>query len=542
MDISGALTKTKKKEDLQQLLEEAKESRPCAGERAVMTQEEILRVTDDARQHGPTRAAAKWNKKNPSRCISQSAASRYLIHYKENGSYYSPHTRGRHELLTKTEKAATLSAFDLLRSQAIGVDCPLFAAFVRGIVETERPGATCLRGGVLKVSNSFAHQFLKSNGFKVRKGTTDRTVDASTVRRDGDLFFKQLASCGVTNPKFIFNVDEFFVTLDSANKKWTWVRSSHYGAVALREHRVGFTASVFSSASGEIHCLQLLWQGKTSAVHADVEHRCVYQDHREDSHFQNSATWARFCTHMLKLINGVRNNNMDEKVLFVFDQATQHNTTEELFANNNIVSVPIPKAQTHIFQPADQYIICGLRKKAKCAFDDWVANLFADNSISDAVKQLISTSTPKLRHLKATFLCAAVDSLSSACIVKSWDVTGIRRAACGIEPPQDTLVLFDAYLQGTANVPFEVDAATEAAPGVDSPTAQLEEVPQAAVKRGRHKFTEEEIVAAAEAKEKKRRTERAVTASNKKDLGNKVAAKGSGNIRNMFEKKKKNNE
>ena len=60
MDISGALTKTKKKEDLQQLLEEAKESRPCAGERAVMTQEEILRVTDDARQHGPTCAAAKY--------------------------------------------------------------------------------------------------------------------------------------------------------------------------------------------------------------------------------------------------------------------------------------------------------------------------------------------------------------------------------------------------------------------------------------------------------------------------------------------------
>ena len=34
----------KKQEDLKQLLEEAKESRPCAGERAVMTQEEILRV------------------------------------------------------------------------------------------------------------------------------------------------------------------------------------------------------------------------------------------------------------------------------------------------------------------------------------------------------------------------------------------------------------------------------------------------------------------------------------------------------------------
>ena len=45
MDISEAFTKTKKQEDLQQLLEDAKESRPCAGERAVIIERILISKT-----------------------------------------------------------------------------------------------------------------------------------------------------------------------------------------------------------------------------------------------------------------------------------------------------------------------------------------------------------------------------------------------------------------------------------------------------------------------------------------------------------------
>ena len=198
-----------------------------------------------------------------------------------------------------------------------------------------------------KFSRQFAIDVMRRNNINIRHATGDRTVTAAEVVRAGPVFFEELnkAAAGITDPRRIINMDEFFVTLHSNGQKWTWtkIRRGERGNVQIRTSKLGFTCSVTTNAAGEILFVQVIWKGKTATVHAAgaVFSPRILQQHRADSHFQNATTFKEYCVELAeRLENPLEELNVAtrkpcaiaqairtsdaEKVVLILDRATQH--------------------------------------------------------------------------------------------------------------------------------------------------------------------------------------------------------------------------
>eukprot|EP00760_Papus_ankaliazontas_P007209 PhM_4_TR13305/c0_g1_i1/m.77158 len=107
--------------------------------------------------------------------------------------------------------------------------------------------------------------------------------------------------------------------------------------------------------------------------------------------------------------------------------------------------VKVPKKQTHIFQPADQYIIANIKELACQAWGNYVEDTFAKQDVDEAVQEISVTSLPVVRGLKLGFLIQAIERCTSATVLASWERCGIlREMFC--EVPQGTVVP-DIYTQ-----------------------------------------------------------------------------------------------
>ena len=133
---------------------------------------------------------------------------------------------------------------------------------------------------------------------------------------------------------------------------------------------------------------------------------------------------------------------------------------ETLLKPFNCEVIRVPKCQTHIFQPCDQFVITSVKKAAKRAHEEFVAELFAAKDADAASLELVQHSLPVLRARKVRFLRQAMESTSPECVLKSWAVTGILREAYGMETSE--VVLYDMYKQAvTDGQPFmEAEDAT----------------------------------------------------------------------------------
>ena len=100
---------------------------------------------------------------------------------------------------------------------------------------------------------------------------------------------------------------------------------------------------------------------------------------------------------------------------------------------NRIDFLAIPPKMTHIYQPADQFVIVDLRQKVTLAWHAWVEALFAKHSADAAVARLCAKSLPVIRKRMYSMLGDAVNALGSAPIVASWEATGIMKHAYGQE-------------------------------------------------------------------------------------------------------------
>ena len=234
-------------------------------------------------------------------------------------------------------------------------------------------------------------------------------------------------SCG---KEFVFNLDEFAVVLGSC-KKWTWHPRAHVGGVAIRSSKECFTCTVVTSADGSLVELQIIWKGATDLVHANtnIRHPKIYQDHQPASHFQNGATFARLASRLIDHVKALRRNRGQPSApaIVLVDAAPQH-SGDFGFSAANIRVVEIPKKMTHIFQPADQYVIAGLKRKMSVAWDAFVEQQFAQHSTDVAIAELKLSNKPMVRSRMYSFLASAVDELGSAAVFSSWEVTGINRA------------------------------------------------------------------------------------------------------------------
>lgn len=87
------------------------------------------------------------------------------------------------------------------------------------------------------------------------------------------------------------------------------------------------------------------------------------------------------------------------QALLISDAAPQHSDVGTLEANG-IRVVVIPKNMTHVFQPADQFVIAGLKAQTQVAWDNWVENIFAQNSTDQAIAELTVSHMPTVRKRK----------------------------------------------------------------------------------------------------------------------------------------------
>ena len=393
--------------------------------------ETVRTVTEKARHFRTARAVVMYNRDHVDCPISESTVRTWLKHWKDNGTYFSISKRGRPEALTALEKQATLEAMDKLRAapNCEALSARTVAAVARGVVSQTRPTVLQKHGGGLQLGREWATKVLHKEAWTPLARTSDRTVSDDSIAAASEGFYSQLRECGAPRT-LVFNVDEFAVVLGQ-NRKWTWQRQCERRSVAIRDCRECFTCSVLTCAAGDLVELQLIWKGSTNLVHAKTSapHPKLVQDHQPSSHFQNANTWSRLLQRLCSHVAQMRRTHYrpDMPAVLVVDAAPQHSGVDLLSAEG-IQLVEIPKKMTHVYQPADQYVIRGLKSKADVAWDEYVETLFAAHNVDDAVAELTVRNKPVIRSRMYRFLAHAVEQLGASAIVSSWEASGISRA------------------------------------------------------------------------------------------------------------------
>ncbi|KAJ9456630.1 hypothetical protein DIPPA_05267 [Diplonema papillatum] len=224
---------------------------------------------------------------------------------------------------------------------------------------------------------------------------------------------------------------------------------------------------------GTFHLLQMIWEGKTDGVHARVEneHAKIFQQHREGSHFQNRVTWKALLRKFETIVAPIREavsqetggDEMKKKVHLLIDHARQHELGNDDVFPDWINVHMIPRSLTHVYQPADQFIIACIKKLAVKGYNDFVTETVSKYDPSVAAEVLAGKRAPpgenggvapwgKLpykRHVKYQCLAQDIDRLNRESIVYSWAASGVHRAL-GLQQPVDSkgapiTVVFDKY-------------------------------------------------------------------------------------------------
>ena len=178
-----------------------------------------------------------------------------------------PGHRGRLKLLDDHESALLLLAFKKVRETGTPVQASLCAGVARGIKEKREKGSTSLGGGPMKFSTSWAEDWMKENGIRVRHATTDRTISCEEIIRLSKGFFEELRAAkenGVTCKELVYNADEFFLSLSAGGgTTWTWERieCGEKRNIVVRQDKQGITCLVLTNARGRCCLLQFIYQG-----------------------------------------------------------------------------------------------------------------------------------------------------------------------------------------------------------------------------------------------------------------------------------------
>lgn len=198
------------------------------------------------------------------------------------------------------------------------------------------------------LSTEWARIQLTAHNFRPKAKTTTRIVTADAIVRAAEAFYKECAEAKCA-PELTFNMDEFFCLFGEENNRWTWTPKTDQ-CVPVSESKLGFTASILTSADGAVHLLQIIWKGKTSAVHSPCAHPKILQCHRRESHFQSSATfevWQRKFIEIVEARRAALGKPADERAVLIYDAAPQHVLMRDLDMAN-ISTIQVPKKMTHI--------------------------------------------------------------------------------------------------------------------------------------------------------------------------------------------------
>ena len=261
-----------------------------------------------------------------------------------------------------------------------------------------------------------------------------------------------------------FNIDEFFVLLSSHTGRWTWHRCSERRTVALRDTKLGFTMAVLTSSDGKVHGLQMIWEGSTTRCHADDNddpHPLIWQDHQPESQFQCSATWLRFMDKFFEIVEAIR-VGVNGPACLIVDAAPQHALDKETVrrcVDHGVFLVRVPEKMTHVYQPADMFIIKTIKEKMNLAFTRYVRTISANYPADEAIVIMFTKNTTYLRKVKYEFLRQAVDSTSQAVVLKSWEETGILRVSFEIPLTTPRPIPYDLFCEQAGNNVIVIDDA-----------------------------------------------------------------------------------
>ena len=151
------------------------------------------------------------------------------------------------------------------------------------------------------------------------------------------------------------------------------------------------------------------------------------------------------------------------KAVMILDQAPQHGEVE-IPGWSELIHLAIPKKMTHIFQPADSFIIANIKRWTKCAWRGYLQQVFRDNTIAEAVKDTIVKSLPVLRARKFSFIKAALDRCGSDCVTASWEHVGILRELFGHQLRIGKEVVYDTYIDADVVVIPQTDDESDVEP------------------------------------------------------------------------------
>ena len=403
----------------------------------------IKLVTEEARQHGASRAHTKHPE------VPRCTIENWLRYWRQNKKYFVPKSAplGRPSYLSTDQRAALLESIEKLGKpeNAKSISARSTAAMARGIVCKTSPQILANHGGPRVMDQKWATKLLHREGLSKKARTTTRTVSTEAILSAmGPLFTKLLSvqEKYQVQPEFTVNIDQFFMVLGQ-NKKWTWARRGEKN-VPLKEHRSGLTGCVSICADGELLELLLHWEGTTDRCHAqgDIIHPAIVQDHsdRTDTHFMNHVTWARLIRRLIMVVKQKRLalDMPSANALFIFDDAPQHIFDETLSSELDaalIHRVQLPPNQTHVWQPADQECIAVLRRKVDKKWDDSLEEMWATLDIDDAVKAACTTSTTAWKRRLLYFFGAAAHELAPSVILRSWDTSSLS-CALWHQPPR----------------------------------------------------------------------------------------------------------
>ena len=393
----------------------------------------------------------EWTHAHPGKTLSSATLNRWSCQFPQGGPQTATAiaaaaavaSRGRRFMLLPPEVQYVLDNVESYRTRFIAVSTGAVQVWAMKAIDHTRPGLlpANIAAKQLLMSRSWARRFLVRHDYRMRKRTGDRTVPMETIVDAAPPFYDKIRALGAvaTNPRLWFNMDEFCVTLDE-NANWTWTRTVDSKNVHIRSCKIALTASILTNAAGEALLLQLIWGGTTARV--EVSEKCMrHLDQRimqceSESHFQTAATFALWTKRVVRIVDGIRREcgTPDARAVLLIDHAPQHMADGshelQLLKGSNVDHVFVPEKMTHVFQPADMFVISCLKKKTRALWEEHLANATGDVSAERrqaAVDRYLEQSRPMARLRKVAIMSGALKELSPEAVQLSWWMTGIVR-------------------------------------------------------------------------------------------------------------------
>ena len=388
--------------------------------RYVWSEAEVKEATDMCQIYGRRGASREWKKKHPQKHVATSSLTRWHAYYQKFNKYFVPEHRGAAFILPKAFEEEVLAAFTATRNQGEEVQAPLVCACARGIMKKHLLGLTLAKeGGKYVFSDNWGRCFLLRHHASVFGATTTRCNSAEDIVNASSKYYTEIRSVG-SSLENTYNMDEFFCLLRGSTRRWTWHFKRDRACVPIRDQRLGFTSSVLTAASGQMLLLQMIWKGKTDRSEAEPEklHPRIMQQHREKTHFQNAKTFEVWFQNFVEIAD-MRRRDLTEPVCLILDAAHQHvfDGMDDICLEHNIHIVQVPPGLTHAFQPADQYVIAGLKAKSRAAWNEYVEELYSRFPVDSVIAMLYSSSAKIVRSKKYDFMAFAIDELGEYLLI-----------------------------------------------------------------------------------------------------------------------------